>query len=338
MRQLTMTADRDVEWWEVPEPGLKGDRDALVRPLAVALCDLDAAILRGIAPIPGPIALGHECVAEVVDVGDSVVSVAPGDRVVVPFQISCGECARCRRGRTGDCQSVAALSMYGFGAFGGDWGGLISDLARVPFADAMLVPVPDGVAPAVVASASDNIPDGWRTVAPHLDARPGADVLVVGGGAPSIGLYAVDAALALGAGRVVYADADDARLSIAAQFGAETVEGPPPKAYGEFAITVDASASHAGLHAALRSTEPGGVCTSTGIYYEQTTPMPLLEMFTKGITFITGRAMARPVIPAILERVAAGLLRPDRVTSGVVAWDDAAEAVGEAHTKLVLER
>jgi alcohol dehydrogenase len=338
MRQLTMTVDRDVEWWEVPEPQLQGDRDALVRPLAVALCDLDPAILRGIAPIPGPIALGHECVAEVVDVGDSVVSVAPGDRVVVPFQISCGECARCRRGGTGDCQSVAALSMYGFGAYGGDWGGLISDLARVPFADAMLVPVPGGVEPAVVASASDNIPDGWRTVAPHLDARPGADVLVVGGGAPSIGLYAVDAALALGAGRVVYADANDARLSIAGQLGAETVEGPPPKAYGEFAITVDASASHAGLHAALRSTEPGGVCTSTGIYYEQTTPVPLLEMFTNGITFITGRAMARPVIPAILERVAAGQLRPDRVTSGVVAWDDAAEAVGEAHTKLVLER
>jgi len=228
--------------------------------------------------------------------------------------------------------------MYGFGAFGGNWGGLLSDLARVPFADAMLVPVPSGVEPAVVASASDNIPDGWRTVAPHLDARPGAEVLVVGGGAPSIGLYAVDAALALGAGRVVYADVDEARLSVAAELGAEAVDGPPPESYGEFAITVDASASHAGLHAALRSTEPGGVCTSTGIYYEQLTPMPLLEMFTNGITFITGRAMARPVIPAILERVVSGELRPERVTSGVVAWDDAAEAVGEAHTKLVVER
>jgi len=106
MRQLTMTADRDVEWWDVPEPALEGDLEALVRPLAVALCDLDQPILRGIAPIPGPIAIGHEGVAEVVDVGDSVRGVVPGDRVVVPFQISCGGCERCRRGQTGDCHSV----------------------------------------------------------------------------------------------------------------------------------------------------------------------------------------------------------------------------------------
>ena len=93
----------------------------------------------------------------------------PGDRVVVPFQISCGECARCRRGQTGDCESVPRLSMYGFGAFGGNWGGASSDVVRVPYADAMLVPLPDGLEPATVASASDNIPDAWRTVAPPLE-------------------------------------------------------------------------------------------------------------------------------------------------------------------------
>ena len=177
MQQLTMTADRQVEWWDVPAPVLQGPGEALVRPLAVALCDLDQPILRGEAPIPGPIAIGHEFVAEVTEVGDEVRAVAPGDRVVVPFQISCGACARCRRGQTGDCTSVAPRAMYGFGAFGGDWGGALSDLVRVPFADAMLVAAPVGIAPAVLASASDNIPDGWRTVAPHLAQRPGADVL-----------------------------------------------------------------------------------------------------------------------------------------------------------------
>jgi threonine dehydrogenase-like Zn-dependent dehydrogenase len=338
MQQLTMTADRQVEWWDVPEPALRGAGEALVRPLAVALCDLDQPILRGDAPIPGPIALGHELVAEVADVGDDVRTVVPGDRVVVAFQISCGDCARCRTGQTGDCTAVPPRAMYGFGAFGGDWGGALSDLLRVPFADAMLVAAPDGVAPAALASASDNIPDGWRTVAPHLAQRPGADVLVVGGGGPSIALYAVDAARALGAGRVVYADADPERLAVAAALGAETVDGPFAGSYGEFPITVDASAAHAGLHAALRSTEPGGVCTSVGIYYEPLTPVPLLEMFTTGITFITGRAMARATIPAVLERIAAGDLHPDRVTSSVVPWDQAAEAVGEAQTKLVIER
>jgi alcohol dehydrogenase len=163
-------------------------------------------------------------------------------------------------------------------------------------------------------------------------------VLVVGGGGLSIALYAVDAAQALGAGRVVYVDADPDRLSVAAQLGAEAVEGPPDGSYGEFAITVDASGAHAGLHAALRSTEPGGVCTSIGIYYEPLTPIPLLEMYTTGVTLVTGRAMARAAIPAVLERIAAGDLHPDRVTSNVVSWEQAAEAVGEAQTKLVIQR
>jgi alcohol dehydrogenase len=229
--------------------------------------------------------------------------------------------------------------MYGFGVFGGDWGGALSDLVRVPFADAMLVAAPVGIAPAVLASASDNIPDGWRTVAPHLAQRPGADVLIVGGGGRSIALYAVDAARALGAGRVLYADADAGRLAVAEALGAEVVEGPPAASpYGEFAITVDASGVHAGLHAALRSTEPGGVCTSIGIYYEALTPIPLLEMYTTGVTLVTGRAMARATMPAVIERIAAGDLHPDRVTSNVVAWEQAAEAVAEAQTKLVIER
>jgi alcohol dehydrogenase len=190
----------------------------------------------------------------------------------------------------------------------------------------------------VLASASDNIPDGWRTVAPHLAQRPGADVLIVGGGGRSIALYAVDAARALGAGRVLYADTDPGRLAVAEALGAEVVEGPPPASYGEFPITVDASGVHAGLHAALRSTEAGGVCTSIGIYYELLTPVPLLEMYTTGVTLITGRAMARATMPAVIERIVGGDLHPERITSNVVPWEQAAEAVADAQTKLVIER
>ena len=80
------------------------------------------------------------------------------------------------------------------------------------------------------------------------------------------------------------------------------------------------------------------MCTSIGIYYELLTPVPLLEMYTTGVTLITGRAMARATMPAVLERIAAGDLHPDRITSNVVSWEQAAEAVGEAQTKLVIER
>ncbi len=93
MRQLTFVEPGKVEWRDVPDLTLEGDADALVRPLAVATCDLDTALLAGRVPAQGPFGLGHECVAEVTEVGDSVSSVAPGDLVSVPFQISCGECA-----------------------------------------------------------------------------------------------------------------------------------------------------------------------------------------------------------------------------------------------------
>jgi threonine dehydrogenase-like Zn-dependent dehydrogenase len=191
VQQLTYTAPNDLEWREAPEPQLSSDRAALVRPLAVATCDLDALIISGHSPFAPPFPLGHECVAEVVDAGDAVTSLREGQLVSVPFQISCGECEPCRRGRTGNCSEVAFMSTYGFGPAVERWGGFLSDLVCVPYADHMLVPVPDGLDAAAVASVSDNISDAWRSVGPALAEDPGAPVLVVGGAGPgSIGLYA----------------------------------------------------------------------------------------------------------------------------------------------------
>jgi threonine dehydrogenase-like Zn-dependent dehydrogenase len=336
MRQLTLTEERTVEWRDAPDPVLRDANDVIVRPLAVALCDIDQPMIRGAAPMPAPIALGHEFVAEIVQAGD-MVERQPGARVVVPFQISCGECERCIRGLTGDCLTVPRLSAFGFGQFGGEWGGALSDLVRVPFADHMLVEVPPGVQPATVASASDNIPDGWRTVAGPLERRPEAPVLVIGGA--SIGLYAVDAALALGAERVTYVDSDHDRLQVAKTLGAHAEEGVPgDHVLHHHPITVDAGQTHDSLVAALRATEPSGECTSTGILFEPQTALPLLEMYTNGVTFHIGRAQARPVIPRILELVAAGRLRPGLVTSRVVGWEEAPEAVMAPERKLVIER
>lgn len=338
MRELTYLGPGRLEWREAPEPRLEGPGQALVRPVVATTCDLDRWLITGGGvPVPGPFPLGHEFVAEVVETGEDVRVAAPGARVGVPFSISCGECDRCRRGVTASCTSVPVGAMYGF-PVRGRWGGAMSDLVRVPYAEAMLVPLPEGVASTTVASLSDNLPDGWRTVAPHLAARPGAEVLVAGGGAVSIGLFAVDVALGLGASRVVYLDADPDRCAHAERLGAEVHEGPPPERMGRFPITVDASAGHAGLHCALRSTEPGGVCTSVGIYFEPLTPVPLLEMFTNGITFVTARASSRPIIPDILDAIVDGRIHPERITSRVVAWDDAIDALLEVPTKLVIER
>jgi threonine dehydrogenase-like Zn-dependent dehydrogenase len=339
MQQLVYTAPKVLEWHEAPAPRLTSDRAALVRPRAVATCDLDALIIEGISPFPAPFPLGHECVAEVVDAGDAVTSLTPGQLVSVPFQISCGTCAACRRGRTGNCTEVAFMSTYGFGPAVREWGGFLSDLVCVPYADHMLVPVPESLDPAAVASASDNISDAWRTVGPPLLEEPGAPVLVVGGAGPgSIGLYAVALAVVLGAESVVYVDRDQERRRIASELGAETLAGMP-KRLGPFPITVDASADPEGLALALRSTAPDGTSTSAAIYFGTQPSLPLLEMYTKGITFRTGRAHVREAMPHVLELADAGKLRPERVTSRVVQWSDAAEALLEGGwTKLVIER
>ncbi len=339
MQQLTYTAPHELQWHDAPEPQMSGDGAALVRPVAVATCDLDALILAGESPFAPPFAVGHECVAEVIDAGDDVSSFERGQLVSVPFQISCGFCEPCRRGRSGNCASVDFMSTYGFGPAVARWGGFLCDLVCVPYAEHMLVPLPAGVSPASVASASDNIADAWRAVAPPLQDEPGAPVLVVGGaGSGSIGLYAVALALGLRAESVTYVDADDDRRATAASLGAQTLAETPQR-LGPFAVTVDSSADADGLALALRSTAPDGVCTSTAIYFGDQPALPLLEMYTKGITFKTGRANAREAMPHVLAMAAAGALAPEQVTTRTVAWRDAAEALlARDWCKLVIER
>jgi threonine dehydrogenase-like Zn-dependent dehydrogenase len=341
MRALTFAGPDTLEWREAPEPRLGGDGEAVVQPLAVATCDLDDLIVAGHSPFQAPFVLGHEGVAEVVDVGDAVTGVRPGDRVVVPFQISCGSCAACVAGRTGNCETVPFSSTYGFGfgAEGTRWGGFLADLVHVPYADAMLVPVPEGLAPEIAAGASDNLTDAYRAVGAPLADRPGAPVLVIGGAGPgSIGLYAAAQALALGSERVVYVDADPGRRAIAEGYGAETLDEVPERLDERFPITVDASGDPRALELALGSLDRDGVCTSTAIYFDpkDQPQFPLLGMYLHATTFVTGRVHARRDAPKVLELLAGGSFDPEPVTTRVVPFDDAADALtAHGFTKLV---
>ncbi|MBI2702345.1 MAG: alcohol dehydrogenase [Mycobacterium sp.] len=329
MRQLIHADAGSYEWREVADLEVSAPGQALVRPLAVACCDLDVAVCAGRLPLPPGYAVGHEGLAEVVAVGDAVSEVRVGDRVVVPFQINCGTCRECRRGVTGSCGSLPLLAMYGMGPIAGlDGGGFMSDLVRVPYADAMLMPVPDGVDPVAIASLSDNIPDGWRTVGPFAEELAGLDpvdrrVLVVG--RASIGLYAAAFAAALGA-HVDYVDTDPHRLSAAEKLGATVHDRvKPAKQWDPYPVTVNTSADPALLAAALRATWPDGVCTDTGIYYQPAVELALLPLYTRGVRFVTGRVNARAAIPQVLELLAAGCdLSP--AVDRMVPWEEAPEA------------
>jgi threonine dehydrogenase-like Zn-dependent dehydrogenase len=323
MRQLTFAEAGRYAWCEAPDPEITESGQALVRPLLVACCDLDVAVAHGQAPLPPGYAVGHEGLAEVVAVGDGVSGVRVGDRVVVPFQISCGNCAQCRRGATGSCGSVPLMAMYGLGPLAGlNGGGFMSDLVLVPYADAMLIGVPKAVPPIAIASLSDNIPDGWRTVGPYaaeLAALDPADRRVLVVGRQSIGLYAAAFAAALGA----HVDTDAQRLAAAEKLGAVVHDRvKPDKTWDPYPVTAHTSADPSLLAATLHATWPDGVCTDTGIYYQPKVEMPLLPMYTRGVRFVTGRVNARAAIPPVLELLAGGCdLSP--AVDRVVSWEDA---------------
>ena len=332
MRALMFRGPMAIAWEEVETPRLVEPRDALVRPIAVARCDLDPAIALGLYPMPAPFVMGHEMVGEVVAVGEAISNVRLGDKVIVPFQLSCMTCAPCLRGHTNACVNVPSGTAFGLGPHGGiDLGGALAELVRVPWADVMLIPLPEGMDPVVAAGIPDNVSDGYRCVAAPLAERPGAPVLVVGGLAPSVGLYAVMAALALGSERVVYVDDDAARLELAVAAGAEVVDAKDQwdslKLAERFPIVVDANVLDPGRNFALRSVEPCGVCTSVSGGASSRSNLPLQSMYLKGVRYEIGRVHACATARPVLDLVSSGALDPARIINKVVPFSEAVEGM-----------
>ncbi|WP_214110108.1 zinc-dependent alcohol dehydrogenase [Acrocarpospora catenulata] len=375
MRELTFVRTGRLEWRDRPDPVLVDPTDVLVRPFVAARCDGDTlplhrpvsrpmwlglkvgaidpvvASIVGSVPFQGPFGIGHECVAQVTALGGDVTSFTVGDIVVVPWAISCGSCRECALGLTAKCSTMTArspgrtLAAFGFGPSSGPWGGMIADSLRIPFADHMLAKVPAGLDPLRVASGSDNLADAWRAVVPPLRLRPGGRVLVTGGGAQSIGLYAAGLAVAHGAAVVDYIDDRDARLEVAAGFGARVHKVGKSRRKSRLSsfptsydVAVEASSHPQGLRDALRALRPGGICTGTGYYLGTGTRLPAMDMYATSATLSIGVSHVRPVLPELLDFVATTGFEAERVTSVLADWDDAPHAYLERTTKVVLHR
>lgn len=327
MRALYWNGTGALEWRDDPEPVILAPTDALVRPIAVSTCDLDQAIVHAPDPVPGserPFAIGHEGVGEVLDVGAAVKGLRPGDVVAISYHLSCGSCDRCLCDLPLFCRATydVAIAMYGM-PIGAEYGGLFSDLVRVPFADHSLVPLPPTVSPAHAVSVGDNLTDAWRTVVPHLTQRPGADVLILGTG--SIGLYATDIARAHGAGDINYVDADPARRAIADRFGAGVCapeDFDPHQRH--YPITVNATNDRTGgaLRTCLLATEPGGVCTNTTLHFDDP-QVPLMHMFLNCLTLTGGLSHARTNMAAALALISGGRIQPGGVATDVLPFETA---------------
>ena len=340
MKALYWNGAGAVEWRDDPAPVLQAPSDALVRPTAVSTCDLDQAIMNASRPLPGserPFAIGHEGVGEVVEVGDAVTGFVPGDRVAVPYHVSCGACDRCADGMPLYCRAIAGdgLAVYDI-PVGPDYGGVFCDLIRVPFADQSLLRLPPSVSTVDAVSIGDNLTDAWRIVAPFLEARPGADVLVMSSG--SAGLYAVDVAVACGARRVRYVDDDAGRLATAAALGAEADELAAFSPDGlEYELTLNAAGSREALRHAILATAPGGRCESMAFHFRDV-ELPLLTMHLRCVHFRSSLSNARTHMPDALRLLASGRLRPELIRTEVLPFDDAADAMPTAGFKPVFVR
>jgi alcohol dehydrogenase len=338
MRALVLLPGGRLQWRSVPAPPPPGPLGAVVHPIAAATCDLDRPIVLGDTPFPTPLRYGHECVAEVLSVGSEVTSVAPGDRVIVPFEISCGLCTACRSGRTANCLAVPPLSMYGLGFIGGHWGGTIADELAVPFADGMLVPLPAGIDPAAAASVADNVPDGYRHIGPNLPgllARGDEPRVIIIAGqtkrtlfTASVPLYAGLFARALGATNVVLIEARDEVRSQAQALGLEALTPSQAKRLAPAPLVVETSATPAGLRRALELTAPDGICSSSGSLHARSA-IPTSLMYARNATLTLARPHTRPMIPDVLRLMIEDRFAPERVTTLTGLIDDAPAVLGE---------
>jgi alcohol dehydrogenase len=336
MRALEVAPGMRLRWREVPAPARPGPLGAVVHPIAGSTCDIDCALALGATQFALPLHLGHECVAEVLAVGEQVGTVKPGDRVLVPFEINCGTCAPCRAGLTGSCRSVPPAAAYGMGLATGHWGGAFSDQLAVPYADAMLVPLPDEIDSLAACSVADNVCDAYRHIAPHLpkllEADPDAEVLILVAltkkvkFAASLPLYTGLIAKAFGARNVVVVDARADVRAHAERLGLSALEPRALRGRPPAPLVIDITLT--GLHVALAHTAADGVCSSAGGLHRRA-HVPILQMYVRNMTLHIGRTHARALIPKVLELMREGQIQPESVITSVDSLDNAPNALRE---------
>jgi len=225
MKANCWTGKKSVEVEDVPDPTILNPRDAIVRITSTAICGSDLHLYNGFMPgmARGDI-IGHEFMGEVVETGRAVKNLKVGDRVVVPFPISCGNCFFCQKELFSLCENSnpnagAAEKLWGqspAGIFGyshilGGYAGGQAEYARVPYADVGPIKV-DGLPDEQVLFLSDILPTGWMA-AENCDIEPGDTVAVWGCG--PVGQFAIVSAFLLGAGRVIAIDRFPYRLEMA---------------------------------------------------------------------------------------------------------------------------
>jgi len=235
MKALCWHGKGDMRCETVPDPEIQHGRDAIIRVTSCAICGSDLHLYGGFVPgMKSGDVMGHETMGEVVAVGKDNQKLKVGDRVVVPFTISCGECEFCQRGLYSVCErsnpngaeqakliGYPTAGLFGYTHMYGGFPGGQAEYLRVPYADVGPIKVPEGLTDDQVLFLSDIFPTGWMA-AENCDIQPGQTILVFGCG--PVGQFAIRSAFMLGAERVIAIDEVPERLQMARDAGAETID------------------------------------------------------------------------------------------------------------------
>lgn len=376
MKALTWQGKRDVRVEEVPDPRIEVATDAVVRVTSTAICgsDLHLYEVLGAYLTPGDI-LGHETMGIVEEVGPEVTHIKAGDRVVVPFNISCGSCWMCSRGLFAQCETTQVreqgkgASLFGYTSLYGAVPGGQAEYLRVPQAHFGPIKVPEGPSDQRFLYLSDILPTAWQAVA-YADVPKGGTIAVIGLG--PVGQLATRIARYLGAERIIGVDLVPERLALAAAHGVETLDlrtvddvaaaliemtgGRGPDAVVE-AVGMEAHGSGAAktaqaavgllpdvlakplidhlaidrlaaLTSALKGVRRGGTVSISGVYGGEVDPLPLMEMFDRGIQLRMGQCHVKrwidDIMPLALDD--SDPLGTEQLATHVLPLDQASEA------------
>ena len=337
MRALTWHGIEDVQVKDVPDPRIQDPHDAVVRVTSTAICGSDLHLYKVLAPYlkPGDV-LGHEFMGIVEEVGSAVSTLQVGDRVVMPFNISCGHCWMCDRGLFAQCETTQnreqgkGASLFGYTSLYGAVPGGQAERVRVPHADFGPVKLPKDMPDERFLYLSDILPTAWQGVQ-YADVPDGGSLAVIGLG--PVGLLAVRSAKQLGIQNVIGVDMVPDRLAKAQASGAQTVNlsevkdvgdavrdltdgrgadgvleavgmeahGNPvaekviglasrlPKPIAQAAIARVGIDRLEALYTSFDAVRRGGTVSISGVYGGSADPLPMMDLFDKGLTLRMGQ-------------------------------------------------
>ena len=344
-----------------PEPTIEHPRDAIVRVTRSCICGSDLHLYHGFVPDTRVgSTFGHEFTGVVEQVGPEVETLKVGDRVLVPFNIACGQCHFGKQGLFGNCHesnpgATAVGGIFGYSHTAGGFDGGQAEYVRVPYADVGPTVIPEWMDLDDAVLLTDVVPTGYQ--AAEMAGIQKGDTVVIFGAGP-IGIMAARCAWLFGAGRVIVFDRLEYRLEFVREYGPAEVynyeevddvvtfmkhttdglgadvaiDAVGCEASGNAWQTVIGkklklqSGSAIALHWAINSVKKGGIVSIVGVYGPTGNLVPIGNVVNKGITLRANQAAVKRLLPRIIEHVEAGRIDPKRLITHRVPLEEVADA------------